>query len=117
MADNGDPRSVDVLIGLQVIDCPLQAPGPGGDGAPVVRPGLLVLLLKVRLDALADVRPVRVDVAAIECGDGVTSINRLLDGPHVNLGATTGLGRVVVFDAGIMAVDPCGRQGHTGVLD
>src|SRR5262249_28866285 len=74
-------------------------------------------LLEVRLDAFADVGPVRVDVAAIESGDGVASINRLLDGPHVDLSATAGFGRAIVLDAGIMAVDPRSRQGHAGVLD
>ena len=36
--------AVEVLVGDEVIDGPVNAPGPGGDGAPVVRPRLVALL-------------------------------------------------------------------------
>src|SRR5262249_21769828 len=96
---------------------PLYAPGPCCNRAPVVRSWLLALFLEVRLDAFADVGPIGIDVAAIESGDGIATIDRLLDGPHVDLRATPGFGGVVVLDAGKMAIDPRRRQGHARVLD
>ena len=83
MAHDDDAGRIEVRVRHQVIDGPLDAPGPGGDGAPVVRPRLLSGLAQVRLDALPHVGPVRIDVAAVERGHRVALVDGLLDVPHL----------------------------------
>src|SRR5256885_16768318 len=107
MADDGDPRLVQVRVGDEVIDHAVNAPGPGGDGPPVVRPGTgRAELGDVRLDALAHVLAVRVDVAAVEGGDGVAAGHRLVQRPGVHGRAAAGVGRAVALLAGAGSAPP-----------
>src|SRR5205807_10594534 len=39
VADHGDALAVELRDGYQVIDRALHAPGPGGDGTPILRLG------------------------------------------------------------------------------
>ena len=53
---------------------------------------------------------VRIDVAAVEGGDGVAAVDRLLQRPDVDLLAAAGVGRPVVLDAGVAYIQTVGRR-------
>ena len=110
MADDRNPSFIDGLVGHQIIDSSVQSPGPGGDRSPVVRARLASFVSEKRLDtALGGAGPIWRDVAIVNRGHGVAPINRLVQGPDVELGTASRLGRVVVRDARTAAVHPTRR--------
>src|SRR5205823_3882368 len=95
VAHHGDLFGVHRLVRDQIVHRAGHAPGPGGDGAPVV---FLSPSSVVRPYALTRVRLVRFNLAVVKRGDGITAIDRLFDGPHIHLRPAAGVGRMVVGD-------------------
>src|SRR5438309_1983092 len=108
MADRDDTIPVEVTVLDEIVDSALQPPGPGGDGAPIVGARLFALKSEVRLDAIARIGPVGIDVAVVERGNRVATVNRLLDTPDVDFGAAALVGGAVVLDAGVVGIHPDG---------
>ena len=75
MAHHATRRGVDVGVGLEVVHGPAQAPGPGGDRAPLVGRGLgLARAVEQRVDAVLEaVVEVGVDVAVVDRGQAVAA--------------------------------------------
>ena len=98
-------------IGHEIIDRPLQSPGPRGDGSAVV---LRIEFSEVLLNAPL-VGPVGIDVAVVERGDRVTAFDHVLDAPDIHPRAATGFGRPVVHHALAAFGHPVRRQTHRRV--
>src|SRR5262249_37947316 len=103
---------VDLLQATEVIDRPMDAPGPQGDGAA------FVVLVDERCQPTADVLAVGVDVAAVERGDGVAALDGLVDGPDLLGLAAAGFERLAVLADGVLAwVHPGVGQADLFVID
>ena len=105
VADDGDSLLVDILVGNQVIDAAVQAPGPGADGSAAIRAGLSGLG-PVGSNTVAGAIVIRLDVPAVESGNGVTAVDGLLDCPRVDLGAAVGVTCAVVLAVSLLRVHP-----------
>src|SRR5207245_11723187 len=95
VADDGDSLLVDILVGNQVIDAAVQAPGPGADGSAAIRAGLSGLG-PVGSNTVAGAIVIRLVVPAVESGNGVPAVDGLLQCPAIRLRAAARLGCSVV---------------------
>ena len=118
VAHHADARVIDLVVGLKVVQRPAQAPGPGADGAPLVRRGL-GLALGVKEGVYAVLEPVvkvGVQVAAIDRGQGIATLEQAAHRPAGGADAARGFRGPVVDDAhSLPALHPLGGQGDAGI--
>src|SRR5882672_9654393 len=89
--------SIDVRIGHEIIDTPLESPGPGSDGAAIGRITLGGIVLgEPGIKTGAGLRAVGIDIPIIEDGQSVTAPDDFSQGPVTNLGSASGLSSGVV---------------------
>ncbi len=120
VADDSDAGSVDCVVGFQVVEGAAEAPGPSGDGAPLVGVGPdLAVAVEEWVDAVLEaVVEVRIDVAAAHGGEGVAAVDDVFHWPTGGFGAARGCGCFVVDDAAFRFFENPGlaeRDGRVGM--
>src|SRR5579859_167427 len=92
MSQGSDLARIQVGIADQVIHTSMKTPGPGGDGAAIG--GIVVaragagLLRQPGIEPFADLLPVRIDVAVVESGQGVTALDDSFQRPICGLSSS-----------------------------
>src|SRR5262245_43739289 len=101
MAHDGNSLRVDFFQRNEVIDRPLNSPGPCRDGRR-----LGAFFSQVWPYAFTLVGLVGINVTIVKRGYRVTTIDRLVDGPNIHALAAAGLGSAIVFHAGLIGIHP-----------
>src|SRR5262249_35474552 len=85
MANDGNALGVDVLVSQKVIDAAMQAPGPGGDGGPVIRAALGGLIAESQKQRVLGVFLVGRDVVMVKRRQGVATVDDLIHSPGIEV--------------------------------
>ena len=105
MADHSDVLRVDRPVLFQIVHRAAETPGPGADGAPVVRleDGAIAVVAQGAAQAhLPALREVRLQVAVIGRGQRVAALQNHLHLPEAGVTAARRLGRMEVDDAHLL---------------